>query len=374
MKLTSLQLKHFRNIAELTLCPGDHINIIYGDNAQGKTNLIEAIWLFTGNQSFRGSKVSELIAFEQPGAEARIVFEDVEREQTAVLKIGAKREILLNQVPLKKKGDLAGHFYCVIFSPDDLDFVKGSPRIRRKFLDEAIAQITPQYLDYLDQYEKTLEQRNALLKDLYKQPYLRDTLDIWDLQLAKLGTILSIYRRDYVEKLSVLASSIYSGLSSGKEDFSVRYQSSAFELAPERYEDAAITTYFEALQQGLSQDMRQGFTGTGIHRDDVEVCIGGLYAKTYGSQGQQRSAILTLKLAEANLLQKVTGELPIILLDDVMSELDAKRQDYILNHVRDGQVFITCCDSINTMRLNNGRVFHIEEGTLADVTESKQER
>lgn len=373
MKLTSLQLKHFRNLAEITLIPGEHINVIYGDNAQGKTNLIEAIWLFTGNQSFRGSKVSELIAFTEPFCEARISFEDREREQHAVLKLGAKREILLNQVPLKKKAELAGHFYCVIFSPDDLDFVKGSPRIRRNFLDEAIAQITPQYLDYLDQYEKTLEQRNALLKDLSHQPYLRETLDIWDLQLAKLGTILSIYRRDYLAKLSTLATSIYCGLSSGKEEFSVSYQSSAFEQLPGRYDDEAITCYFERLQQGLQQDIRQGFTGVGIHRDDVEVNIGGLSAKTYGSQGQQRSAILTLKLAEANLLRKVTGETPVILLDDVMSELDAKRQDYILNHVQEGQVFITCCDSINTMRLKNGRIFRIEAGNIAEVSEPIQE-
>lgn len=373
MKLTSLQLKQFRNIADLTLVPGEHINIIYGDNAQGKTNLIEAIWLFTGNASFRGSKLSELVAFDQTLCEAKISFRDQRREQHAVLKIGQKREIFLNQVPLKKKAELAGHFYCVIFSPDDLDFVKGSPRIRRKFLDEAIAQITPQYLDYLDQYEKTLEQRNALLKDLYRHPGLRQTLDIWDLQLAKLGTILSIYRNDYVKKLSKIATGIYGGLSGGREECLIRYQSTVFDPLPERYDDQIIETYYTVLQENVAQDVRQGFTGVGIHRDDIEVCIGGLAAKTYGSQGQQRSAILTLKLAEANLLEKVTGELPVILLDDVMSELDAKRQDYILNHVREGQVFLTCCDIFNTMRLKDGKIFRVEDGGIVEISEINRE-
>lgn len=375
MKLKQIELKHYRNIENLHLEPCENVNIIYGDNGQGKTNLIEAIWLFTGNMSFRSSKLNELIQFDQKYAEIAIGFEDSRREQKAKIKLSGKKEIFLNQVPLKKSGDLAGHFYCVVFSPTDLEFVKGSPKNRRKFIDLAISQITPRYLHYLELYEKALEQRNALLKELPSKGYLRDTLDIWDLQLAKTGTIISIYRNDYLSKLGKIAKNIYDGISSQKEEFSVCYLSSAFENIDEvkSYDDGAINQYFEKLQAAVSQDVRFGFTSVGIHRDDMELFLNGLPIKTYGSQGQQKSSVLTLKLSEAALLKKVTGEKPIVLLDDVMSELDRTRQEYILNHVKNQQVFITCCDVFNTVQLKNGKIFKLEQGCLTEestVTQS----
>lgn len=368
MKLKKIDIKNYRNISHLHLEPCDSVNIIYGDNGQGKTNLIEAVWLFTGNSSFRASKLNELIQFDEKYAEIEIGFEDVKREQKAKMKLSSKKEIYLNQVPLKKSGDLAGHFYCVVFSPADLDFVKGSPKNRRKFIDLAISQITPRYLHYLEIYEKALEQRNALLKEIPSNPYLRDTLDIWDLQLAKTGTILSIYRNDYLLKLGKIASVIYDGISSQKEQFSVEYQSSVFETMDDikSYDDRIIEKYFKKLQDALSQDIRLGFTSVGIHRDDMELFLNGISIKTFGSQGQQKSSVLTLKLSEAALLEKVTGEKPVVLLDDVMSELDRTRQDYVLNHVKNQQVFITCCDVFNTVQLKKGKIFKIEQGRLTE--------
>ena len=374
MIIKELHVKNYRNLTEITLSPCERINVIYGDNAQGKTNIIEAIWLFTGNASFRSAKLNELIQFDCKQAELSVLFEDGQREQNAKMKLSAKKEIHLNQVPLKKASELAGHFFCVVFSPADLDFVKGSPRNRRRFIDLAIAQITPQYLSYLEHYEKVLEQRNALLKEIPRNAYLRDTLDVWDLQLAKLGTILSIYRRDYSLKLGKIAKSIYEGLSSKQEVFEIRYASSAFEDMADitSYDDQHINAYFEKLQQSLEQDIRCGFTTVGVHRDDLELFVNGLSVKTYGSQGQQRSSILTLKLSEANLLKAVTGEDPIILLDDVMSELDVKRQDYILNHVKNKQVFITCCDVFNTIHLKKGKIFKISAGSILEEQEIEE--
>jgi DNA replication and repair protein RecF len=368
VKLTRITLKNYRNIAQMELSPCDTVNVIYGDNGQGKTNLLESIYLLTGNPSFRGAKLSEVIRFSQKQSQITALFSDQEREQKLSIKLGAKKEILLNQVPLKKYSELAGQFYCVVFSPEDLDFVKGSPKNRRRFLDSAICQITPQYMGYLEQYDHVLEQRNALLKELNRSPYWKDTLDIWDLQLAKLGTILSIYRKDYLAKLGRVSSVIYDGLSSQRERFSLRYLSSGFDSMEEitSYEDEIIKDYLQKLQSFLEQDIRCGFTNVGIHRDDIDLLVNDLPAKTYGSQGQQRSCILALKLAEASLLYRVTGEKPVILLDDVMSELDAGRQEYVLNHVKDQQVFITCCDVIHTIRLKEGKIFRVGGGSLME--------
>ncbi len=371
MILKKLSLKDYRNIKDITINPCENINVIYGNNAQGKTNIIESIWLFTGNQSFRNSKMSELINFDSKIAKLDICFEDRQRQQNAVMKISKKREYYLNRVPLKNNKEIAGKFYCIVFSPSHLEFIQGSPKNRRKFIDLAISQIQPQYLEYLSRYEEVLEQRNALLKDIPKKSYLKETIEIWDMQLAKLGTIISIYRNDYVMKLNKIASPIYSGLSKEKEIFNIKYLSSAFDdmNGIDRYDDKYIDLYYEKLRDNLEQDIRYGFTGIGVHRDDLDVFINQLSVKTYGSQGQQRSCVVAIKLAEADLLKAVTGENPIILLDDVMSELDVDRQDYILNHVRKKQVFITCCDVFNTIHLKKGKIFKIESGKLLEEQE-----
>ncbi len=371
MRLRKIEIKNFRNIENLEITPCDNINVIYGDNAQGKTNIIESIWLFTGNQSFRGSKKQEMIKFDCNESSININFEDSKREQKANIILANKNTVKLNNVELASLSELNGNFYCVVFSPSHLSFIKDGPKNRRRFIDIAISQIKPQYKNYLNTYEKLLKQRNALLKTSEKYVHLKNDIDVWDLQIAKIGTIISIYRNDYINKLLFLAKDIYKNLSSKRESFDIKYISTVFNNVEEIkvYEDNQVNIYYQKLKQTFEYDVRQGYTTCGIHSDDIDIYIDELLVKTYGSQGQQRSSVITLKLSEALLLKRVTGENPIMLLDDVMSELDESRQDYILNHVKDMQVFITCCDVTNTINLKKGKIFRICKGSINQVNE-----
>lgn len=275
----------------------------------------------------------------------------------------------LNHVKLKKQSEFNGSFYAVVFSPFHLSLIKEGPQNRRKFIDIAVSQIKPQYEDYLNKYEKILEQRNAFLKYSDRYPTLEQDIDIWDIQLSKIGTILSIYRNDYVKKLLAFSQPIYQGLSAKKESFSIQYVSTVFDHIEEvtTYDDIYVETYYQKLKESFATDVKLGYTTCGIHRDDLDFWINGHSVKSFGSQGQQRSCVIALKLSEAGILKRATGENPIILLDDVMSELDEKRQDYILNHVKEMQVFITCCDVSNTEKLKKGRVFHIQNGAIKET-------
>ncbi len=371
MQVNAITTENFRNLQNGTVTFSEKMNVIYGDNAQGKTNLIEAIWLFSGAKSFRGAKDSEMIAFDQEHLALTLSFSDRRREQTAEIRVsGEKKKVTLNRVPIESRAKLAGSFYTVVFAPAHLSIVSEGPKFRRRFLDDAIGQLNPQYGNYLKQYEKVLFQRNTLLKDSARFPQLGETVELWDQQLAKLGSILTIYRKDYLEKLSVAAAKIYSGLSRKKEQFAICYRSTVFEdlSGVTAYDDQTVKRYYDALAAHLQEDRKFGQTSVGIGRDDMEVTIDGKSVKTYGSQGQKRSCALALKLAEAAILKNITKETPIILLDDVMSELDTHRQDYILNHVKHHQVFITCCDISNTLRLKEGKVFRVENGNVTPIT------
>lgn len=373
MNLTSLTLNSYRNINQISISPSDFINVIYGDNAQGKTNIIEAIWLFTGNASFRGARYQEMISFNKKKAGIEIRFKDEKREQKASILLlnegSLTKRIRLNNVEVKRFSELTGNFFAVVFSPTHLSLVTDGPKNRRNFLDAAISQIKPQYKEYLSTYEKLLSQRNSLLKSNFSN--LEQQLDIWNIQIAKAGTIISIYRNDYIKKLTEICKKYYKGLSSQKEEFDIKYISTIYDNIDEitSYNDAAIDIYYQKLKQNFEVDIKNGFTTSGIQRDDIELLVNKLEVKTYGSQGQQRSSVITLKLGEANLFKKVTGENPVMLLDDVMSELDEKRQDYILNHVADMQVFITCCDKENIKKLKKGKVFKIEDGSVIEKEE-----
>ena len=370
MIIKSLRLSDFRNIEAAEIAPCRNINILLGQNAQGKTNLIEAVWLLTGNRSFRGSKESQMIRFGREVFRVEASFEDREREQFLSYSGGdKKRKILLNGVPLRSPSELMGTFPAVIFDPTGLSIVQDGPGERRKFLDTAISSIKPAYERYLSQYNAVLEQRNSLLRDAGRFNRFADTLDIWDLQLAKLGTILSILREDYVQKLRPVAAEIYGGFSGFSEAFSAEYESSVFPAGTEltAYTDERIGEYLEVLKAERDNDRRMRCTTKGAHRDDLLLNIDGRPARVYGSQGQKRSCAVALKLSEANLIRRITGEDPVVLLDDVMSELDQNRQDYILNRIRDFQVFITCCDISNTLRMESGRIFSVEGGKVEEA-------
>lgn len=367
MKLLECYADGYKNLSQVHIVPDPGINIIYGKNAQGKTNLIDSIGLFSGRRSFRSSGEGKLIGFDRKIASLQVQFDDGQRSQTGEIVFGKKNRFLLNRVPLSSIHEFSGVFYTVAFSPNYLVIVQGEPRIRRKFIDDAILQIRPDYGKYCRQYEKILSQRNALLKN-GDQGNLAG-LDVWNLQLARLGTIITIMRQDYVLKLSSFMQKIYYGISTGNETLSLSYQSTVFEQQLDQtYTEDKVNAYLYQLEQAQKQDFAFGHTTIGVHRDDLLITINRLCARDYGSQGQQRSCVIALKLAEAKLLKSISGTEPVVLLDDVMSELDVSRQDYILNHVKNNQIFITCCDISNTLRLRNGTVFHMQGGKIQKQT------
>lgn len=366
MNVTSLNINNFRNIEHLEMEPDKGINIIFGENAQGKTNLIESIWLFSGFRSFRGSKDNELIRFGEDFFRAEMSFYGGNREQNAKLIVSRQqKKILLNSVPLTATSKLIGNFNCVVFAPTYLSLIKGNPSERRKFIDSALCQIKPFYAKLLTDYNKILSQRNTLLKELKFSNKNYEFLEIWNDNLAEKASLIINERIKYLKKLSETASHIYNGLSSEKETFSLSY---LMKVSANRYEklseEISKDSILEIIKQSENSDILYGTTNIGSHRDEINIKIDSVSAKSFGSQGQQRSAALALKLGEAEILKEITGERPVALLDDVMSELDVNRQDYILNHIRDWQVFITCCEPSTVLRLYDGKTFEIKNGRV----------
>ena len=367
MKVHTLSLKNFRNIGEIQLSFNEGVNIIYGENAQGKTNILEALWLFTGMRSFRASKDAEQILFGQSNAKIKTEFVSRGIEQSAEITFSEKKTALLNEIKQSSVNSFAAEYHAVIFSPEHLSLVKGGPKERRQFCDNALCQIKPGFYEYLSKYKKNLVQRNALLKDYKYNTSIEMMLDIFEENLAQLGTKIILQRKRYLNALSEQVKHIYHGISSGKEEIELVYMGSFDAESEEKTKDA----FLKALKNSRSEDVNSLTTSVGPHRDDIDIFINGISARKFGSQGQQRSAVLALKLGEANVLKDKTGEQPIALLDDVMSELDEQRQDYILHHIDGWQVFITCCDPHTILRLKEGKTFHIAGGKLSDTTEPK---
>lgn len=356
MKIKKITFENFRNLQKGELVADSGINVIYGDNAQGKTNLIEAMWLFSGAKSFRGAKEASLVRTDADFARLEMDFFADEREQTASLVIGGGRTATLNGVKLRSASELAGNFRAVVFSPTHLSLVKDGPSERRRFLDMAIFQIWPKYASLYHEYAHCVQQRNTLLKDVRFNSQLLDMIEVYEDEIAKKGAKIIAYRKRYVELIKKHAEEIYGGISGGKEALEMRYES------VEGGEEAS--TLLNALKESRATDMQTGTTSVGPHRDDLDFTVSGLSARQFASQGQQRSTVLAVKLAEAAVLKEVGGEQPVALLDDVMSELDEFRQDYILNHIRDWQVFLTCCDRNSVGLMKQGAVFRMEKGLL----------
>ncbi len=361
MKINSISIENFRNIEKLDL-DFDDVNIIYGQNAQGKTNLIEAIYLFTGSKSFRGVKDRELIRFGCDFSKLKIDFESENRNQTAEIRIDGKRTAYLNGIKKKSPSVLGEKLKAVIFSPVHLSMVKDGPSERRRFIDNALCQLKYNYRNVLKEYNRALSQRNMLLKDISKNSSLADMLYIWDKNLAATGAKIIYQRNKYVEALLPFAKEVFDGLSGGREeiDLVLKGPFDYRKLSLKEIENKLLITF----EKSRGSDFMNRITTAGPHRDDMEILINSKSARTYGSQGQQRSCVLALKLAEASLLKEMTQNEPLALLDDVMSELDITRQDYILNHIKNWQVFITCCDADTVLRLKKGKTFHIENGGI----------
>lgn len=370
MIVTRLAYEGFRNLkdGQVSPCPG--VNVIYGDNAQGKTNLLEGLWLFTGGHSFRGAKDTELPRLDPATGENALTailsldFFSQGRDQKAVLRFeNGRRSSVINGVKRKTGSALVGKVCAVIFSPEHLLLVKQGPSRRRGFLDGALCQIRPGYAAGLHMYHQALAQRNALLKDLHKFPELGDTLEVWDARLAQLGVAVMLERRRYVDTIAPKALEVYQGISRGKEALALTYLPS-----PRPEEGCSQQDWEQLFREELIRtrkgDIRSGFTSVGPHRDDLDITLSGLSARMYGSQGQQRSTVLALKLAEAETLSQLSGETPLVLLDDVMSELDSSRQDYLLNHLQGRQVFVTCCSAETVSLQETGKRFRVEAGEV----------
>ncbi len=361
--------RDFRNLEEEEIFPCEEVNVIYGDNAQGKTNLLEGIWLFTGGHSFRGAKDAELPRIDPEtgknlmGTVLALDFYSAEREQSAMLQIeNGRRSAEINGVKKDTGTALVGKVRAVIFSPEHLLLVKEGPTRRRNYLDTALCQLKPSYASVLTAYRRALMQRNALLKEKRERPSQpADTLSVWNARLARLGAQVVQERQSFTESVAPKISGIYDGIARGRERLEVRY-------CPSVKGGSTVGEIEELFMQELSRtsasDIRSGFTSVGPHRDDLDIEIDGASARSYGSQGQQRSAVLAMKLAEAQILTEFSGESPIVLLDDVMSELDQQRQDYLLNHLQGQQVFITCCSPETVELMENGMRFHVDGGAV----------
>lgn len=361
MKINNIEIQNFRNIENLKT-DFDNVNIIYGENAQGKTNLLEAVYLFTGSKSFRGVKDSQLVQFSKDFSKLKAEFYSNKREQNAEILIKNKRTATLNGIKKSTPAMLGDDIKAVIFSPVHLSMVKDGPVERRKFIDNALCQLNSNYRNALKEYNRCLAQRNIVLKDMQQYGGLDDILFVWNINFAKSGSRIIYQRQKYIEALLPYAKEIFKGLSSGKEEIDLVLKGSFdYEgLDSSQIEEKLL----EELEKNKTVDILNKNTSAGPHRDDLEIFINGREARIFGSQGQQRSCVIALKLAESSLLNEKTEIMPVALLDDVMSELDEKRQDYILNHIKEWQVFITCCDKNTILRLKKGKTIHLENGII----------
>ncbi len=363
MKVEKLGLNGFRNIEELYLYPEAGINIISGNNAQGKTSILEGIWLFTGKKSFRRAKDAEIIKKDEDFCRAQLSFFGEGRSQNAQITLAPKKEIKLNDIKQTSQSSLCGSFAAVVFSPAHLSLVSSGPAERRLFIDDAICQLRPGFSKLIKNYSRCLWQRGRLLSEAAVNPSLLSTLDIWDEYTAHYGALIMSNRERYVERLKTAAKDNHLGISSETEELKVYYSSQIGEI-DNNNTDSIKNALLSELINSREQDIREGSTSKGPHRDDLVCLINDMDVRQYGSQGQQRSAVISLKLAEAQLIREVYGEDPVILLDDVLSDLDKGRRAFLLSKLSDKQVFITCCDRETVELSPDCGNFYIEGGKL----------
>lgn len=355
--------KNFRNIDFISFEPHPEMNVIYGENGQGKTNIIESIWLLTGFYSFRARKNAQLIKQGIDEAEIENSFYSHSREQNAVMKINKRKEITLNGIKEESPRVMMGKYYAVVFSPATLGLVQDGPGERRKMLDIALSLVKPNYAVVMSRYLRVLEQRNALLKKFGERSFEYDYMIPWDTELANLGAKIIKYRLDYVEQLSEISAQIYEGISSGREKFDFYYDFSKENISEEQIKEKLTAE----IEKSRDADIKRLYTNAGPHTHDLVLNLNGRDARIYGSQGQQRSCALAMKLGEASIIEKITGECPVVLLDDVMSELDEGRQTFILNYLDNWQVFITCCDPSTLLRSKKGKAFEVSNGEIKEM-------
>ena len=366
MIIKSLELQDYRNYEYLELSFDKGTNILYGDNAQGKTNILEAIYLSATTKSHKGTKDKDIINFNKEEAHIRTYVEK-EGIQTRVdmhLRKNKSKGIAIDGQKLKKAADLLGLCNVVFFSPEDLSIIKDGPAERRRFVDMELCQLDSFYLYNLNNYNKIVNQRNMLLKDLFFQPELRETLHIWDSQLVSYGSKIIERRIQFIEQINGIIKDIHNNLSGGKEILRIEYEP-----------DISIDHYEKELLYSQDKDIKLKQTTVGPHRDDISFMVlkegedKEIDIRKYGSQGQQRTAALSLKLSEIELVRKMTKDTPVLLLDDVLSELDSNRQNYLLNSIGDIQTIITCTglDEFVNHRFEINKVFKVTNGVVEEA-------
>ena len=357
MIIKSLELENYRNYKNLSLEFDKGTNILTGENAQGKTNILEAVYLCSTTKSHRGSKDSEIINFDSEEGHLRTIINKKEEDIRIDIHLRKSKSkvIALNLEKLKKTSELIGILNVVLFSPEDLNIIKGGPSYRRTFIDMQICRLDSSYVFNLSNYNKIIDQRNKLLKDIYFQPALKETLFIWDSQLQSYGSQVIKKRREFVNELNEIVKEIHYKLTNQKEFLDIKYE-------PDTLEDEIENT----LKQNAERDLRSKATSAGPHRDDYVININGMDARKYGSQGQQRTAALSLKLAEIEIIKRNTKDNPIFLLDDVLSELDSNRQNMLLDSISNIQTIITCTglDEFVGHRLKINKAYKICKGNI----------
>ena len=366
MIVKQIELHNFRNYESLNLPLSEQVNIFYGDNAQGKTNILESIYVCSTTKSHKGSKDRDMIKLGEEEGHIRMHLEKkgVPHRIDMHLKKNKTKGVAIDGIPFKKSTELFGLMNVVFFSPEDLSMIKNGPGERRRFMDLELCQLNKLYLYYLSNYNKILNQRNNLLKQISFNSSLQDTLDVWDRQLCEYGTKIIEGREQFLSEMNELVGEIHSTLSGGKEKLSIGYEKN---VSSEDME--------EKLKKSREQDIYRKATGCGPHRDDISFFIGEENLKLFGSQGQQRTAALSLKLAEIELVRKKIGENPVLLLDDVLSELDRKRQHYLLNSMDGIQTMITCTglEEFVGDRKRFNHIFHVVNGIVNEQKENEED-
>ena len=357
MIVEKVELNNFRNYLNQEIKFKDGINVIYGDNAQGKTNLVEALYFCSIGKTFKSCKEKDLIRFSSETAQIKL---EVKKNigkikiETNIFKT-QKKVIKVNGGYLNKVADLYGNLVTVFFSPNDLKLVKDAPGDRRKFLDVSISQLSRKYLLLLIKYQQIMDERNALLKSKISVEEMLPQIDIWNRYISKVAKDIITQRAKYVAMLNEYASKVHRYLTDGEENLEVSYQTQADTI------ENCENEIYQKLKESFEKDYQVGFTQTGPHRDDLKLIVNGIDIKTFGSQGQQRSVALSLKLAEKEILKDKLGEYPILILDDVFSELDENRVERLLKLLKNGQTFITTTEEISA---SVGNIIKIKDGKV----------
>ncbi|MCI6812343.1 MAG: DNA replication/repair protein RecF [Lachnospiraceae bacterium] len=368
MIIQSLELSNFRNYSTLTMEFDSGTNILYGDNAQGKSNILEAIYVSATTKSHKSSKDKDIVNFKEEEAHIRTYLEK-DNIQTRIdmhLRKNKSKGIAIDGIKIKKAAELLGILNVIFFSPEDLSIIKNGPSERRRFVDMELCQLDNFYLYNLNHYNKIVNQRNKLLKDLYLNPSLKETLNIWDMQLISFGSKIIERRQIFINQLNEIISEIHNNLSGGREKLRLQYE-------PE----VTIEEYENKLTSSQEKDIKLKMTTVGPHRDDFSFLVTKIDkdeeyidetidVRKFGSQGQQRTAALSLKLSEIELVKRITKDTPVLLLDDVLSELDSNRQNYLLNSIGNIQTIITCTglDEFINNRFKINRIYKVTNGSV----------